>query len=177
MLRRLIVLAGLTAGMCAAVVIAVAPPALAKGPTLVRITGPGLAHQIVISGGGDLPHHLLDLRFQLGEVEIRNRRGRFCENCKLFIRELRETAQHHKSLANLASEGRYNSRAEQRDNRCMAAQHAEITFDARQIGLPDLLRKEHFSAETRLIRNVAIMFSDSWRGLLSANPSLTSCCE
>ena len=53
MLRRLIVLAGLTAGMCAAVVIAVAPPALAKGPTLVRITGPGLAHPIVISGGGE----------------------------------------------------------------------------------------------------------------------------
>lgn len=53
MLRRLIVLAGLTAGMCAAVVIAVAPPALAKGPTLMRITGPGLTHQIVISGGGE----------------------------------------------------------------------------------------------------------------------------
>jgi hypothetical protein len=52
-LRRLIVLAGLTAGMSAVTVIGLAAPALAKGPTLVRITGPGLAHPIIVSGGGE----------------------------------------------------------------------------------------------------------------------------
>jgi hypothetical protein len=53
MLRRLIILAGLTAGLSAVAVIALAAPALAKGPTQVRITGPGLARPIVVSGGGE----------------------------------------------------------------------------------------------------------------------------
>jgi len=30
-----------------------ATPALAKGPTEARITGPGLAHAIIVSGGGE----------------------------------------------------------------------------------------------------------------------------
>jgi hypothetical protein len=53
MLRRLIVLAGLTAAMSAAAVVTLAAPALAKGPTQARITGPGLAHPVVIAGGGE----------------------------------------------------------------------------------------------------------------------------
>jgi hypothetical protein len=53
MLRRLIVLAGLTAGMSVAAVIGLATPALAKGPIQVRITGPGLAHPVVIAGVGE----------------------------------------------------------------------------------------------------------------------------
>jgi hypothetical protein len=53
MLRRLIVLTVLTAGMSAATVITLATPALAKGPTQARITGPGLARPVVIAGGGE----------------------------------------------------------------------------------------------------------------------------
>ena len=53
MLRRLIVLTVLTAGVSAATVIALATPALAKGPTQAGITGPGLARPVVIAGGGE----------------------------------------------------------------------------------------------------------------------------
>jgi len=53
MLRRLIVLTVLTAGVSAATVIALATPALAKGPTQASITGPGLARPVVIAGGGE----------------------------------------------------------------------------------------------------------------------------
>ena len=41
MLRRLIVLTALTAGMTTAAVVALATPALAKGPSQAVITGPG----------------------------------------------------------------------------------------------------------------------------------------
>src|SRR5215469_13555122 len=53
MLRRLIVLTALTAGVSIATVLALATPALAKGPSQARITGPGLAHPIVVSGNGE----------------------------------------------------------------------------------------------------------------------------
>jgi hypothetical protein len=53
MLRRLIVLTALTAGMSIAAAITLATPALAKGPSQARITGPGLAHAIVVSGNGE----------------------------------------------------------------------------------------------------------------------------
>src|SRR5262245_66106346 len=53
MLRRLIVLTALAAGMSIAAAITLAAPALAKGPSQARITGPGLAHAIVVSGSGE----------------------------------------------------------------------------------------------------------------------------
>jgi hypothetical protein len=53
MLRRLIVLTALTAGMSIAAAITLATPALAKGASQARITGPGLAHAIVVSGNGE----------------------------------------------------------------------------------------------------------------------------
>jgi hypothetical protein len=53
MLRRLIVVTALAAGMSIAAAITLAAPALAKGPSQARITGPGLAHPIVISGNGE----------------------------------------------------------------------------------------------------------------------------
>src|SRR5215469_6110656 len=53
MLRRLIVLTALTAGVSIATVLALANPAFAKGPSQARITGPGLAHPIVVSGPGE----------------------------------------------------------------------------------------------------------------------------
>ena len=53
MLRRLIVLAALAAGMSIAAAITLATPALAKGPSQARITGPGLARPIVVSGNGE----------------------------------------------------------------------------------------------------------------------------
>jgi hypothetical protein len=53
MLRRLIVLIAVTAGMSIAAAMALATPALAKGPSQARITGPGLAHAIVVSGDGE----------------------------------------------------------------------------------------------------------------------------
>lgn len=53
MLRRLAVVTALAAGMSAAAAITLAAPALAKGPSQARITGPGLAHAIVISGNGE----------------------------------------------------------------------------------------------------------------------------
>jgi len=53
MLRRLIVLTALVAGLSIAAAITSATPALAKGPSQARITGPGLAHAIVVSGNGE----------------------------------------------------------------------------------------------------------------------------
>jgi hypothetical protein len=53
MLRRLIVLIALAGGMSIAAGMTLATPALAKGPSQARITGPGLVHAIVISGGGE----------------------------------------------------------------------------------------------------------------------------
>lgn len=53
MLRRLIVTAILASGMSVAAAVILATPALAKGPSQARITGPGLAHPIVLSGGGE----------------------------------------------------------------------------------------------------------------------------
>jgi hypothetical protein len=53
MLRRLIVLTALAAGMSIAAAMTLATSALAKGPSQARITGPGLAHAIVLSGGGE----------------------------------------------------------------------------------------------------------------------------
>src|SRR5215472_19176997 len=53
MLRRLIILAALTASMCITAVMTLATPALAKGPSQARITGPGLAHGIVVTGNGE----------------------------------------------------------------------------------------------------------------------------
>jgi hypothetical protein len=53
MLRRLIVLTALAAGMSIAAVMTLAAPALAKGPSQARITGPGLAHAIVVAGNGE----------------------------------------------------------------------------------------------------------------------------
>jgi hypothetical protein len=53
MLRRLIVVTALAAVMSIAAVITLATPALAKGPSQARITGPGLARAIVVSGAGE----------------------------------------------------------------------------------------------------------------------------
>jgi hypothetical protein len=53
MLRRLIVVTAVAAGMSIAAAITLATPALAKGPSQARITGPGLAHAIVVSGDGE----------------------------------------------------------------------------------------------------------------------------
>src|SRR6516165_5383818 len=51
--RRLIVVTALAAGMSIAAVITLATPALAKGPSQARITGPGLTRAIVVSGAGE----------------------------------------------------------------------------------------------------------------------------
>ena len=51
--RRLIVFTALAAGMSIAAVITLATPALAKGPSQARITGPGLTRAIVVSGPGE----------------------------------------------------------------------------------------------------------------------------
>jgi hypothetical protein len=53
MLRRLIVVTALAAGMSVAAAISLATPALAKGPSQASIAGPGLAHAIVVSGNGE----------------------------------------------------------------------------------------------------------------------------
>src|SRR5207344_3402286 len=53
MLRRLIVLTALAGGMSIAAAMLLAAPALAKGPSQARITGPGLARAIVVSGEGE----------------------------------------------------------------------------------------------------------------------------
>jgi len=52
MLRRLIAVITLATGISVAAVM-VAAPALAKGPSQARVTGPGLVHPIVVSGGGE----------------------------------------------------------------------------------------------------------------------------
>jgi hypothetical protein len=52
MLRRLIVVTALAAALTIAAV-TLATAALAKGPSQARITGPGLAHAIVVSGDGE----------------------------------------------------------------------------------------------------------------------------
>jgi len=53
MLRRLTAVAILAAAMSIAATIMLAAPALAKGPSQVRVSGPGLAHAIVVSGNGE----------------------------------------------------------------------------------------------------------------------------
>jgi hypothetical protein len=53
MLRRLIAVTALAVGMSVAAVLTLATPALAKGPSQARITGPGLARAIVVSGNGE----------------------------------------------------------------------------------------------------------------------------
>jgi hypothetical protein len=52
MLRRLTIVTALAAGMCITAV-TLAAPALAKGPSQARITGPGLAHGLVVTGNGE----------------------------------------------------------------------------------------------------------------------------
>src|SRR6516165_10114046 len=52
MLRRLLAVIALAAGTSIAA-ISLATPALAKGPSQASITGPGLAHTIVVSGTGE----------------------------------------------------------------------------------------------------------------------------
>jgi hypothetical protein len=66
MLRRLIVLTAVAATMSVAAAVTLATPALAKGPAQASITGPGLAHAIVISGNGEpgLPGRLAALAGQ-----------------------------------------------------------------------------------------------------------------
>lgn len=51
--RRLITVTALAAGMSVAAAITLATPALAKGPSQARITGPGLVRAIVVSGQGE----------------------------------------------------------------------------------------------------------------------------
>jgi hypothetical protein len=53
MLRRLTIGTALAVAMSIAAALTLATPALAKGPTQARITGPGLAHAIVVSGHGE----------------------------------------------------------------------------------------------------------------------------
>ena len=53
MLRRLTAVTTLAAAMSIAAAITLAAPALAKGPSQARISGPGLAHAIVVSGYGE----------------------------------------------------------------------------------------------------------------------------
>jgi hypothetical protein len=53
MLRRLIAVAALAAGMSVAAAMTLATPAFAKGPSQASITGPGLARAVVVSGNGE----------------------------------------------------------------------------------------------------------------------------
>jgi hypothetical protein len=53
MLRRLIAVAALAAGMSIAAAMTLATPAFAKGPSQASITGPGLVRAVVISGNGE----------------------------------------------------------------------------------------------------------------------------
>jgi len=68
MLRRLIVVTALAAAMSIAAALTLAAPALAKGPSQARISGPGLAHAIVVSGNGEpgQPGRLGTLAVQTG---------------------------------------------------------------------------------------------------------------
>ena len=52
MLRRLTVVTALAAGMSLAAALMLATPALAKGPSQARITGPGLARSHPVTGNG-----------------------------------------------------------------------------------------------------------------------------
>src|SRR5262249_56881049 len=53
MLRRLIAVTALAAGLSVAAAMTLATPALAKGPSQARITGPGLVRAVVVSGAGE----------------------------------------------------------------------------------------------------------------------------
>src|SRR6516164_2273616 len=53
MLRKLIAVTTLAIAMSIAAAVTLATPALAKGPSQASITGPGLAHAIVVSGNGE----------------------------------------------------------------------------------------------------------------------------
>ena len=53
MLRRLITVTALAAGLSVAAAICMATPALAKGPSQASITGPGLVRAVVVSGNGE----------------------------------------------------------------------------------------------------------------------------
>ena len=53
MLRRLIAVTALAAGMSIAAAMTLATPAFAKGPSQASITGPGLGRAIVVSGNGE----------------------------------------------------------------------------------------------------------------------------
>jgi len=53
MMRRLVVITALAAGISIAAAITLATPAAAKGPSQARIIGPGLVHAIVVSGEGE----------------------------------------------------------------------------------------------------------------------------
>ena len=53
MLRRLITVTALAAGLSIAAAMTLATPAFAKGPSQARITGPGLVRAIVVSGAGE----------------------------------------------------------------------------------------------------------------------------
>jgi hypothetical protein len=68
MLRRLTAVAVLAAAMSVAAAITLAAPALAKGPSQARISGPGLARAIVVSGNGEpgQPGRLGTLAVQTG---------------------------------------------------------------------------------------------------------------
>src|SRR5437773_3123881 len=68
MLRRLIAVTALAAGMSVAAAMTLATPALAKGPSQARITGPGLVRAVVVSGNGEPgePGRLASLAEQTG---------------------------------------------------------------------------------------------------------------
>ena len=68
MLRKLIAVTTLAIAMSIAAAVTLATPALAKGPSQATITGPGLAHTIVVSGHGEpgLPGRLATLAGQTG---------------------------------------------------------------------------------------------------------------
>jgi hypothetical protein len=68
MLRRLIVVTAAAAGLIVAAV-SLATPALAKGPSQVSITGPGLVRAIVVSGAGE-PGQLDTLAVLAGQTGL-----------------------------------------------------------------------------------------------------------
>jgi hypothetical protein len=69
MLRRLIAVIALAAGMSIAAALTLATPALAKGPSQASITGPGLAHAVVVSGNGE-PGMLSKLATLAGQTNL-----------------------------------------------------------------------------------------------------------
>ena len=69
MLRKLIVVTALAAGMSAAATLSLATPALAKGPSQASITGPGLVRAIVVSGEGE-PGQLGPLAVLAGQTGL-----------------------------------------------------------------------------------------------------------